>query len=88
MTRCQDANAWYGCQKRRLPISNIIGGLMEKRLVDVQPVVKKHLARAGNFDWEKYLKDPRSKINRKWHFNYLLTVIYYAMLSGKENLRK
>lgn len=60
---------------------------MRKRLPDAKPIVKKHLERTAIFKWSKILKDPRSAINKKWSFDYLMNMLFYSMLTGQPNLR-
>ena len=61
--------------------------MSRKSIPNTKPVVKKHLERIIKFDWSKVLKDPRSLINMKWRFNYLMDMIFYGMLTGQKTLR-
>jgi predicted transposase YbfD/YdcC len=53
-----------------------------------KPVVKKHLERTVNFSWSQILEDPRSKINLKWNFDYVINTAFFSMLTGQLDLRK
>lgn len=61
---------------------------MKKKIRNAKPVVKNHLKRTANIDWDKELTDPRSTINMEWNFNYLMNIIFYGMLTGRRNLRE
>jgi predicted transposase YbfD/YdcC len=50
-------------------------------------VVKKHLERTVKIQWSKVLNDPRSSINMKWNFDYLMNMTFYGMLTGQKTLR-
>lgn len=53
-----------------------------------KPVVKKHLQRAANFSWKEILKDPRSNINMKWEFEYIMNIVFFSMLTAQKDLRE
>lgn len=61
---------------------------MNQRLPSSFKVVKQHLKRLGSQTWFKQVNDPRSHVNRVWRFEYLLEVLYGAMLSGCKTLRE
>ena len=58
-----------------------------KRIPNAKPAVKKHLDRTGKIKWDKELTDPRSSVNKKWTFSYLMDTVFYGMLTGNKNLR-
>ena len=60
----------------------------KKRVPSAKPVVKKHLERTVNFSWSQILEDPRSKINLKWNFDYVINTAFFSMLTGQLDLRK
>lgn len=61
---------------------------MNQRLPSSFKVVKQHLKRLGSQAWFKKVDDPRSSVNRVWRFEYMLEVLYGAMLSGCKTLRE
>ena len=61
---------------------------MNNRLPSSFKVVKQHLKRLVSQAWFKQIDDPRSSVNRVWRFEYILEVLFGAMLSGCKTLRE
>ena len=61
--------------------------MINRKIANAKPVVKKHLARAAKFVWSNILDDPRAQVNRVWDFDYLMNTIWYGMLTTCLHLR-
>ena len=60
----------------------------KNRLPSAKPVIKNHLLRTANVNFERLLDDPRSPINQQWNFGYVMQMLFFAILSGCKTLRE